>query len=371
MSKTTDDASGFFDRSLGAQEHGAADTGPHQLVSASNRATAPSSTRRGDLETGFDAGGNLTDLVVRRDGPCLPATASCWQRYHYGFDELGRLDVANRWDLVGNERTAHDGVDDAVPARAADVELRNIYDSAGSRVIKTAVDTTGNQSHSVYINSSYELRKTWWSDGDFVLTPDTVTVYVSGGGVQGRVVYSEDDLPSSSSGKQRLFLMLGDYLGSNSSVIDHETGELVEYSTYQAYGGAESDYRPARWGEFRESYKFTGKEEDVEVGLAYFGARFLVIGLGRWASPTPRFLKASGVSCGIAYVPQTFWHLPLWPTGEGPVSASAGWFEGYDGHRTFLLDRPCMTSPECLNRIGEKVLAQAALKIMQLARCPP
>jgi RHS repeat-associated protein len=287
LTKTSDDAEGFYDRSLGLQQHGAAGAGPHQLVTASNRASAAGSERKGDLETRFDAGGNLTDLVVRRDGPCLPAGASCWQRFHYGFDELSRLDLAQRWDLSGSERTSHDDLDEPLPARAADVELRHTYDSADSRVIKTAVDPSGNQSHAVYVNGSYELRRTWWSDGDYVQTPQTVTVYVAGGGVRGRVVYSEQDLPSLSSGKQHLFLQKSDYLGSTTAVIDHETGELVEYSTYQPYGGAESDYRPARWGEFREDYKFSGKEEDVEVGLAYFGARFMVVGLGRWASPDP------------------------------------------------------------------------------------
>lgn len=281
LTQTTDDASGFFDRSLGVHQHGTATQGPHQLASASNRGIAPASQRRGDLETKFDAAGNLTDLLVRRDGPCLPGGASCWQRFHYGWDELGRLDIAKRWDIQGTERA--DGLDDPLPARHADVELRNSYDAAGVRVLKTAVDPSGNQSHTVYINSSYELRRTWWSDGDYVLTPETVTVYLPGG----RVVYSEEDLPSLTSGKQHLLLLLSDYLGSSTATIDHETGELVEFSTFQPYGGIESDYRPARWGEFREPYKFSGKEEDVEVGLAYFGARFLVVGINRWASPDP------------------------------------------------------------------------------------
>ena len=33
--------------------------------------------------------------------------------------------------------------------------------------------------------------------------------------------------------------------------------------------------------------KFADKEEDVEVGLAYFGARYLSLGLGRWMSADP------------------------------------------------------------------------------------
>jgi RHS repeat-associated protein len=46
-------------------------------------------------------------------------------------------------------------------------------------------------------------------------------------------------------------------------------------------------YRPGRWGDFREDYGFTGKEEDVEVGLVYFGKRFYAPGLQRWVSADP------------------------------------------------------------------------------------
>ena len=37
----------------------------------------------------------------------------------------------------------------------------------------------------------------------------------------------------------------------------------------------------------REDYRFTGKEEDVEVGLPYFGKRYLSPFIGRWVSADP------------------------------------------------------------------------------------
>lgn len=46
-----------------------------------------------------------------------------------------------------------------------------------------------------------------------------------------------------------------------------ETSELVERGTYQAYGATESDYRADRRQSFGEDYRFTGKQEDIEVGL--------------------------------------------------------------------------------------------------------
>ena len=117
----------------------------------------------------------------------------------------------------------------------------------------------------------------------------TQVPYLFAQGVRlGRVAYAEEDLPAVTSGAEHVFLELMDHLGSTGIVIDRDTSELVERSTYQGYGEAESDYRPARWKSFREDHRFTGKETDVEVGLQYFGTRYYAPGLGRWLSPDPR-----------------------------------------------------------------------------------
>src|SRR5262249_46783214 len=49
----------------------------------------------------------------------------------------------------------------------------------------------------------------------------------------------------------------------------------------------ESDHRPAQWKGFREPFQFTGKEEDVEIGAVYFGARYYQPYLGRFMSADP------------------------------------------------------------------------------------
>ncbi len=305
---TTDDASGFLDRSLGNVSNGTSSAGPHQLTSASNRALSPTSPRKGDLSAAYDAAGNLVTLITRRDGPCLPSGASCWQRFAYRWDELGRLADARRWDLAaGTERADHGDLTDPVPNRPPDVLLRHQYDSSGQRVLKTAVDPTGAESHTVYVFPTLEIRRATWSSSggalDYTLNSQTESVLLPATGVRARVVYAEEDFPNQTSGHQHVFLELDDHLGSTTSIIDRATGELVEQSTYMAYGRADSDYRPARWGKFREPYKFTGKEEDVEVGLQYFGARYLVVGLGRWASPDSVWIHAGrGDSNPFAYV---------------------------------------------------------------------
>jgi RHS repeat-associated protein len=110
------------------------------------------------------------------------------------------------------------------------------------------------------------------------------------------VVYAEDDLPSQSSSKQHVFFSIGDHMGSTGWVIDKETSELVEASTYQAHGARDSEHRPARWGQFREEYGFTGKEEDIEIGLTYFGARYYSAALGRWISADPLTVHGLGAN---------------------------------------------------------------------------
>jgi RHS repeat-associated protein len=66
----------------------------------------------------------------------------------------------------------------------------------------------------------------------------------------------------------------------------------VEQIGYLAQGQTETDYRPARWNSFRESHRYTGKHDDYEVGLVYYGARYYVPGIGRWASPDPMTIHA-------------------------------------------------------------------------------
>jgi RHS repeat-associated protein len=87
---------------------------------------------------------------------------------------------------------------------------------------------------------------------------------------------------------------VGDHLSSTSVVVDKDSGEIVERATYQAFGALDADYRPERWGQFRAEHKFTGKEEDIEVGLTYFGARYYHAHLGRWASADPLTIHGVG-----------------------------------------------------------------------------
>jgi len=249
--------------------------GRYKLTAASNEST--NAPHRGHLDAQYDRAGNLVALDVHREGPCLPTPGRCTnQHFEYQWDEIGRLVRARRWDMPNPPS-----------GTPPDAELSYRYDASDHRVLKTV-----GARYTAYIFGSLELRSTTF-DGDDVVDDDTETVYLQAHGVRlGRVVHSVRDPYELST--TRVYLELGDHLGSTSVVIDGASGEVVERATAYAYGATESDYRPARWGGFREAYRFTGKEEDIEVGLQYFGTRYYAPLLQRWISPDPLAVHAPG-----------------------------------------------------------------------------
>jgi len=285
--RTTDDAGGFYDRSLGLLSYGTPSRGPHQLTKASNR-TVASGSRLGDLDIAYDAAGNMTDMVVRRDGGCLPSGASCWQRFRYDFSETSELARARRWDLTAAERPTLGLIPSALPTRVPQADLRYAYDSAGLRTRKTAADGAGAERHTLYVFSTLELRSSDWTGTDYRLEARHEHVLLPMGGHGfARVFVTQAALPEVEGNQRHVLLNLSDHIGSGTISIDRETSELAERTTYMAYGARESDYRPDRWGALREPYGFGGKEEDIEVGLSYFGARYYSPYLGVWLSPDP------------------------------------------------------------------------------------
>lgn len=292
---TGDDANGFYDRSLGGITNDSAK--PYQLKSASNEATA--SPRSGHLDTVYDDAGNLTSLSVARAGTCLPSASNCNQRFAYDWDEVGRLVRARRWDQpISGSAT------DPIPSTTPDVDLAYAYDGGDERVLKTATDSSNNQVHTVYIFGSLELRRATYDGTDYTDDKTTEVPYLFAHGVRlARLHYSEESLPTLTSGKLHVLLEMPDHLGSSAMVVDRETSELVERGTYLAQGVADSDYRTDRWDSFREDHRFTGKEEDVEVGVEYFGARYFAPGLGRWMSADPLTVHSLGADLNpYAYV---------------------------------------------------------------------
>jgi RHS repeat-associated protein len=173
-------------------------------------------------------------------------------------------------------------------------ELEYAYDASDARVRKTVVGAAGSR-HSLYVFGPLELRLAAYDSVTqrYDVSAATEVPYLFAHGVRlARVVHTA--APDFTAPSARVFLELGDHLGTTAVVLDRATGELVERTTAYAYGAVESDLRPGRWDEFREEHRFTGKEDDVEVGLIYFGARYLNPLLGRWISADPLAVHAPG-----------------------------------------------------------------------------
>jgi RHS repeat-associated protein len=273
--KTTDDDQHLLaERSLGAVTNGGDAGGPHRLQSAAN----------GQITTTHDEAGNLTGW--RRQWNCISGIIfNCSvTSYIYTWDESNHLATARRDE-------------GSLFASSTAATIEYAYSAEGERVLahKVGADSPG---FDVDVFPSLRLQGASYSGsvsqvGDYATSTDTERIYLATGGVSlGVVAYAQTDFETS--GKRRVFFQMGDHLGSTSFVIDQETSELVERPTYQAYGVAESDFRPDRWKNFRETFRFNGKIDDAEVGLAYYGFRYLVPTLGRWASPDPLEVHALG-----------------------------------------------------------------------------
>lgn len=136
---------------------------------------------------------------------------------------------------------------------------------------------------------SHVLRNTGFSSSieDYEHNAATENVYFPAGrSSTAHVFITAQSLPSASFGNRHIFLKFI-APGTSDFIIDHGTGELVERAGYLAFGAPESDYRPSRWGDFREDLRYTDHFDNAEVGLIYFGERYYSPTLNRWISRDP------------------------------------------------------------------------------------
>jgi RHS repeat-associated protein len=322
-----DDANQFYERSIGDITNGADLTGTvdrpgairiaHNLVPA-----AVGADHGGWLEVEYGLDGNVSLMTVhancRDDNDdsngdsgleiCQPYTVAnasygsrvsylrdrciCAQEQHYNYrwDELNRIAEAMRFDRTGGSGTW-------TPM----VRQRYLYDSANERTVKQTLDldvmSSTPEAVALYVYpGDFERRGLVRNAGgtSYTALPGAETQYVVGGA---RLVWRTPTRnPAIGIDRdQRLTIGLSDLIQSTSATLDLLTGELVETSNYYANGARES-YRASTNGDrvAPEPMGFTGKEADEEVGLTYFGQRYLMSHLGRWASPDPLQVHAVG-----------------------------------------------------------------------------
>ena len=270
-----DDQNAYFDRSFGQQTNGEdwsynPTGGPHQFIDGSN------------THAEYDAAGNMTELKVWRTG-CWSEMPNCVHHFLYDWDEMGQLVRARRWDYPDGD----------VPPLDLEVspawDLHYAHGQTG-RMLTTKTNDAGETRHTLDVFDTMRIQSVAYDEGfGYSLAEGDQIGFLAGGAA--RVFFDREQLLPSAGPEEtsrlHVYLMAGDGLGSTAFVLDKDSGELVERTEHQAFGKVESDFRPARWAANREAFKFTGKEEDIEVGVTYFGARFYNAHIGRWMSADP------------------------------------------------------------------------------------
>jgi RHS repeat-associated protein len=310
----TDDAHSFYERSLDVIRNGA-DYGaglgsepslrPSAMYLAHDLADGDLLDRGGYLELDYGASGNVAAMTVHTQcgdrgeltcqapaqaGPtaqraALAAACVCNQEQHYQYlwDELNRLAEARRFDRWGGEGPW------VLAARQ-----RYRYDGENTRTLK----------HTLAVGSSEERAALHVYPGDFerrglrvgadayLGDPEdgTETQYLVG---SARIVWQHGEQGLGLDPRHRITVPLTDLLGTTGAVLDLTSGELVEHSTYYPNGARETFLAREEADVAPEPAGFTGKEADEEVGLTYFGERYLISRIGRWASPDPLQIHAA------------------------------------------------------------------------------
>ena len=332
----TDDASNFYERSLGAEgqvvsgfgeQRAGTDARPTALYLATNLPGSPPAETSTALDRGgwvsldYGASGNVEAMTTRARCHDVDATTACYdtlgsdldarhdhlvahcrcdaeQHYQYRWDELNRLVEARRYDRSGSGDWT------------LEVRQRYRYDAGNVRTVKETHDgfspgdgldgLGGIERVALYVlPGDMERRGLVVNrvDGTYDASPalGTETQYLVGGA---RVVWKPGAVGDGATGFERdarITVALPNLIQSTSAVIDLVSGELLERSTFYPNGARET----LRANEDVEAFAlepvgFTGKEGDDEVGLVYFGERYLLPHLGRWASPDPLQVHAGG-----------------------------------------------------------------------------
>jgi RHS repeat-associated protein len=248
-----------------------------------------------DLPTiGYDAAGNITALQRRNNSGVLIDNLT--YNYLAGTNRLGSLTETpstpspELWDAEagsftydanGNVKSApapysittvapiiYDHRNLPVSITRSGVTTTYRYDDAGQRITKQGTGNTelylreGPTTLGVFTVDGAGAPVSWYFN---ILWEDQVVGRHTGPGPGTRTYYHND------------------ILGSTRAVVLSTTGAVVESYDFEPWGLL----MPGRTLGSGTKEGFTGKEQDAETGLDYFGARYYMPALGRWAGVDP------------------------------------------------------------------------------------
>lgn len=332
----TDDASAFFERSLGNIQNGntaaggspASDKRPSALYFATDLpessagTTDPAIQRGGYVSVTYGNSGNVVAMTAH--GRChdrvvdATTTLSCFidpavsgtpeerddfaeqncecdveQHYEYRWDELNRLAETRRYDRAAANPNGRFSLK---------TRLRYRYDSTNGRTTKQVLDVYQADPNLRERIQLYVLPGKFERAGvrldrslaRYLTDPNlgSETQYSVGGA---RFLFRVGSPPESGyDDDHRFTLAFGNLIRSTGAVVDLMSGDLLELATFLPNGQRETHRTSRTRPHAIEPDGFTGKEADEEVGLVYFGERYLIPQIGRWATPDPLAIHAAG-----------------------------------------------------------------------------
>jgi RHS repeat-associated protein len=315
MTSWTDDASNFYERSIGTITNGGTTSGlrPSALYLSTNLPSTAESysagfDRGGWVEVDHGVSGNVVAMTVHaRCSDQAPANV-CYasgadlatkksnlrsrcvcageQHYQYRYDELNRISEARRYDRPMGTGTWN-----------LQVRQRYRYDAGNNRIIKQTIEHTpspGTRIALYVFPGDYErsgvVRDISNFEYDADATLGTETQYLVGGA---RVVWKSNPPSSWNLSRDiRITYAITDLIQSTAMVFDVYSGELLETRSHYPNGATETHRAQSAIPMQLEPLSFTGKEADDEVGITYFGQRYLFQHLGRWTTPDPAAIHA-------------------------------------------------------------------------------
>ncbi|MCP4702430.1 MAG: hypothetical protein GY862_37055 [Gammaproteobacteria bacterium] len=227
------------------------------LGSMENGGSASGAFNRGGRKPGDPPGPHaVTATTLGPDGPL-----------QFSYDDNGNMTRERSsvlaWDYKDRLVGLHKG--------ALQAEYR--YDYGDSRKKKQVFDQeSGSLNEIYYIDSTCEIR-----DGRLVK-------YILAG--SNRIARADGSGPTGQAVQPDVFYLY-DHLGSTHLSLNPQ-GKVQEQMLSYPFGHPRLQHRATPETRLAD-YGFTGKEQDLESGLQYFDARYLLASIGGWTSVDPLF----------------------------------------------------------------------------------
>nr|WP_233718497.1 toxin TcdB middle/C-terminal domain-containing protein [Nostoc mirabile] len=230
-------------------------------------------------------------LEPGKQSNCLSSTTVGQRTETYTYDAHGNMTsmphlTLMQWDYKDQlNATSRQVVNDTPSPEKVRETTFYVYNTSGERIRKVTERQNGTRKNERIYLGGFEIYREFNSNGnDIKLERETLHIMDD----KQRIALVETKTitnPDDESARQLIRFQLGNHLGSASLELDAQA-RVISYEEYYPYGS--TSYQAVDKGiKAAKRYRYTGKERDEEIGLAYHGARYYAAWLSRWVSCDP------------------------------------------------------------------------------------